>query len=374
LNPVTSSKFANMREPEPLQQVDRTYVRYKGQKLSYFAGCDYYRLAWHPTVQHAAASGLKHYGLSVSASRLTTGNHALFAAVEKALVDFFKAEAALLVSNGYNTNGIVAQALRDEVTHVLIDDKAHVSLQDAARQFDCPVIRFATRDSKDLKRKLPRAAKRIALLTDGMFAHDGCIAPLAQYAKVLPKTAVMVIDDAHAAGVLGRTGKGSIEETGISRQRVIQTITLSKAFGAYGGAILCTPKLREKMIQKSGMFAGSTPVPLPLANAALAGIALLKRDKGLRQRLQTNIRFVKSSLAAHHPTIIESPAPIITLVPASAEQAAATCKCLIAHKVFPSFIQYPGGPPNGYFRFVISSEHTKNQLFDLVCALCEGEP
>ena len=76
-----------MREPEPLQQVDRTYVRYKGQKLSYFAGCDYFRLAWHPTVQRAAASGLKKFGLSVSASRLTTGNHKLFAEVEKALTN-----------------------------------------------------------------------------------------------------------------------------------------------------------------------------------------------------------------------------------------------------------------------------------------------
>jgi 7-keto-8-aminopelargonate synthetase-like enzyme len=363
-----------MREPEPLQQIDRTYVRYKSKKLSYFAGCDYFRLSWHPTVQHAAAAGLKHYGLSVSASRLTTGNHAIFAAVERALVDFFDADAALLVSNGYNSNGIAAQALCDEVSHVLIDEKAHVSLHDAARQFTCPIIPFATRNAQDLKRKLPRSAKRIALLTDGMFAHDGCIAPLEQYAKVLPKTAVMLVDDAHAAGVLGRTGKGTIEETGVSRARIIQTITLSKAFGAYGGAILCTPKLREKMIQKSGMFAGSTPVPLPLANAALAGIAILKRDKGLRRRLLANTQFVKTALAQHHPTIIDSPAPIITLVPPTAEQAAATCKRLIAHKVFPSFIQYPGGPPNGYFRFVISSEHTNNQLFDLVCALCEGEP
>jgi 7-keto-8-aminopelargonate synthetase-like enzyme len=363
-----------MREPEPLQQIDGTFVRYKGQKLSYFAGCDYFRLSWHPTVQHAAAAGLKHYGLSVSASRLTTGNHAIFKALEKALVDFFDADAALLVSNGYNTNGIAAQALRDEISHVLIDDKAHVSLQDAARQFTCPVIRFASRNAQDLKRKLPRSAKRIAVLTDGMFAHDGCIAPLDQYVKVLPKTAVMLVDDAHAAGVLGRTGKGTVEQTGISRARIIQTITLSKAFGAYGGAILCTPALREKMIQKSGMFAGSTPVPLPLANAALAGIAILKRDKGLRQRLQANTRFIKSALAQHHPTIVESPAPIVTLVPATREQAAATCKRLMAHKVFPSFIQYPGGPPNGYFRFVISSEHTNDQLFDLVCALCEGEP
>jgi 7-keto-8-aminopelargonate synthetase-like enzyme len=362
-----------MREPEPLQQLDRTYVRYKGQKISYFAGCDYFRLAWHPAVQRAAATGLKKYGLSVSASRLTTGNHKLFTDVEKALTNFFDAEAALLVSNGYNTNGIAAQALRDEVSHVLIDEKAHVSLKDASLQFACPVIPFAHRDVADLRRKLPRSSKRIALLTDGMFAGDGVIAPLDEYIKVLPRNAIMLVDDAHAAGVLGRSGKGTLEETGVSRARIIQTITLSKAFGAYGGAILCEPTLRERMIQKSGMFAGSTPVPLPLVNAAIAGIQILKRDKSFRRRLCQNVQFVKSALAPHHPTIVQTPAPIIMLVPPSADEAAATCKRLLAHKVFPSFIQYPGGPPNGYFRFVISSEHTKAQLFDLVCALCEGE-
>jgi 8-amino-7-oxononanoate synthase len=362
-----------MREPEPLQQVDRTYVRYKGQRLSYFAGCDYFRLSWHPDVECAAIDGLKKYGLSVAASRLTTGNHKLFIEVEKELARFFDSPAALLVSNGYNTNGIVAQALRETVSHVLIDAKAHVSLQDAARQFDCPVIRFAHRNCDDVRRKLPRAAKRIALLTDGMFAYDGVIAPLDRYMKILPRTAVMLVDDAHAAGVLGCTGKGTLEETGIGRNRVIQTITLSKAFGAYGGAILCDQSFRECLIQKSGMFAGSTPAPLPLVNAAIKAIRILKRDKTFRRRLVSNIQFVKSSLVAHHPTIVQSPAPIITLVPATAAEAAATCKRLIAHKVFPSFIQYPGGPANGYFRFVISSEHTKEQLFDLVCALSEGE-
>ncbi len=371
-----------MREPEPLQQVDRTYVRYKGKKLSYFAGCDYFRLAWHPQVQRAAIDGLKKYGLSVSASRLTTGNHKVFVEVEKALTKFFDVPAALLVSNGYNTNAIVAQALRENVFHVLIDEKAHVSLHDAARQFGCPVIPFAHRNPEDVKRKLPgktwkklirNPSNHMVLLTDGMFAHDGVIAPLDQYIKVLPKNAVVLVDDAHAAGVLGRTGKGTLEQTGVARTRIIQTITLSKAFGAYGGAILCERALREKMVQKSPMFAGSTPAPLPLVNAAIAGIGILGRDKSLRRRLCQNVQFVKSALAPHHPTIVDSPAPIVTLVLASSEQAAATCKRLIAHNVFPSFIQYPGGPPNGYFRFVISSEHTRDQLFDLVCALCEGE-
>src|SRR2546423_10889838 len=145
-----------MTEPVPLQQTDRTFVRFGKRKLSYFSGCDYFRLASHPKVQAAIQMGLKKYGLNVAASRLTTGNHVLYRQLEKELASFFGAETALLVSTGYLTNLVVAQALRGSYSHVLLDDKAHPSLTDAAQLFDCPVLRFKSRDAQDAR----RAAKR----------------------------------------------------------------------------------------------------------------------------------------------------------------------------------------------------------------------
>src|SRR5205823_9551281 len=114
----------------------------------------------------------------------------------------------------------------------------------------------------------------LILLTDGMFSHDGSAAPLPEYLKVLPQDAQILVDDAHGAGVLGQTGQGSLQHAGVSRRRIIQTITLSKAFGAYGGAILGTARLRRKILNRSQIFVGSTPLPLPLANAALEGIRI----------------------------------------------------------------------------------------------------
>src|SRR2546421_2489504 len=108
-----------MPEPEPLQQLDRTYVRFRGRKLSYFAGCDYFRLASHPKVIAAVDAGLKKFGLNVAASRLTTGNHALYPQLEKALCGFFDAEAALLTGNGYGANLIVCQTLAGHFSHGL---------------------------------------------------------------------------------------------------------------------------------------------------------------------------------------------------------------------------------------------------------------
>src|SRR5206468_8229519 len=108
-----------MTESEPLQQLDRTYVRFHGRKLSYFSGCDYFRLASHPRVIAALQDGVKKYGLNVAASRLTTGNHVLYRQLEERLADFFCAENALLVSTGYLTNLAAAQALARNFSHAL---------------------------------------------------------------------------------------------------------------------------------------------------------------------------------------------------------------------------------------------------------------
>src|SRR6185436_19832805 len=131
---------------EPLQQIDRTYVLHRGRRLSYFAGCDYFRLSSHPEVLRALRDGLDRFGLNVSASRKTTGNHALYGQLEHKLAEFFGVEAAVLVSNGYMTNLAVAQALAGEFTHALIDERSHGCLFDAAKLLDCSLLSFKHRD------------------------------------------------------------------------------------------------------------------------------------------------------------------------------------------------------------------------------------
>src|SRR5581483_8611074 len=157
-------------EPDPLQQIDRTYVRWHGRKLSYFGGCDYFRLSSHPKVRAALVAGLQKYGANVAASRLTTGHHTLYAGVEAELRRFFGAEAALVVSTGYATNLIVAQALAGEFGRAFVDARAHVSLRDASGLLGCPVTEFAHRDANALARAMRKAGRRgkVIVLTDGM--------------------------------------------------------------------------------------------------------------------------------------------------------------------------------------------------------------
>ncbi len=148
-----------MTEAAPLQQVDRTYVLFRGRKFSYFSGCDYYRLASHPVVLRAVTEGVARHGLNVAASRLTTGNHRLYLELERRLARFFGAEAALLVPTGYTTNLAVTQALAGRFTHALMDERAHVCLADAARFLGCPVIRFQHRGPADVACQVKRCGR-----------------------------------------------------------------------------------------------------------------------------------------------------------------------------------------------------------------------
>ncbi len=360
-----------MHEPDLLQQVNRTWVRHQGRTLSYFSGCDYFRLASHPAVLRGARDSLKKFGLNVSASRMTTGNHPLYPALEQQLAGFFNADAALLVSNGYVTSLVVAQAVAGEFSHALLDARAHPALRDAANLLNCPVLQFQHRDAEDFHRAISRCgrAARIVALTDGMFSHDGSIAPLRAYLRHLPKDGWLFVDDAHGAGVLGRTGQGSLEAAGVNRRRIVQCITLSKAFGAYGGAVLGSRELRRKILARSRMFIGNTPLPLPLAGAAQAAMKVLQRDKSLRRRLFENAGYVKTALRHAGSAIAETPGPIVAVHLPGNANAAKLRHALLAANIYPPFIKYPGGPAHGYFRFVISSEHSRAQLDNLLAVL-----
>jgi 7-keto-8-aminopelargonate synthetase-like enzyme len=291
--------------------------------------------------------------------------------LEKELAAFFGTESALVFPDGYLAPLAVAQALAGEFSHAFIDELAHAALVDAARMLHCPVKTFAHRNVTDLARRLSKFGKRSRpiLLTDGMFSHDGSVAPLAEYLKILPHPAIILVDDAHGVGVLGARGRGALEHAGVSRTRIIQCATLSKAFGAYGGVALGARKLREKIITRSRLFAGSTPLPPPLAGAALAGLAILKREPARRKKLFRNVSYLRSQLRQSGWEIAETPGPIVRLPFLNAAGAENLKKRLLAAGIYPPFVKYGKASAAGFFRFIISSEHSERQLDKLAAAL-----
>jgi 7-keto-8-aminopelargonate synthetase-like enzyme len=358
--------------PAPLRQVDRTFVRERGRRLSYFGGCDYYRLSSHPQVLAAVGSALEAHGMGVGAARLTTGNHPLYEELEAWLARFFRADRALLAGAGFAANLVVAQALAGEVTHALLDEEAHASLQEAVGLLGCPVRRFRHGDPEDLEqglRALPRAARPL-VLTDGLCGRDGSVAPLADYLARLPARGRLLLDDAHGAGVLGAGGRGTAELAGVQDRRLIRTCTLSKAFGSFGGVILAGTHLITRILDRSRWLAASTPIPLPAAAAALAAGRLIARDAAMRRRLQAHAAQAWTALTRAGLKLPATGSPIVAVWPQSPSTARKVGARLRQRGVHPPLIRYPGS--GEYFRFALSSEHTHEQLDGMTETLADA--
>jgi 8-amino-7-oxononanoate synthase len=304
-----------MTEQESLEFIGTNEVRLGRRTLLYFSGCDYLRLARHPGLVQAAVASLRKNGLSVAASRRTTGNHKIYRELEAALTKFFDAESALVLPDGYFAPIAAAQALAGEYTHVLVDELAHGALFDAARMFHRPVKQFQHRNPADLARHLTKCGRRSRpiILTDGLYGHNGSVAPLREYLKILPRNGLVLVDDAHGAGILGATGKGSLEHEGVGRQRIVQCATLSKAFGSYGGVVLGPGKLRAAIVERSRSFAGTTALPPPLAGAAIEAVRILKREPLRRKRLAQNLAYVQKQLCSAGWDVPETPGPMVRL-------------------------------------------------------------
>lgn len=357
--------------PTPLCLTSPTQVCWQGRRLIYFGGCDYYRMSIHPKVRAAAAEALACHGLGVAASRLTTGNHPLYEEMEAWLAHFCRLPGALLVDSGYAANLVVAQALAGGVTHAWLDARAHASLRDAAALLDCPVEEFRHRDAADLHRRLrqlPRSARPV-VLTDGLFAHDGSLAPLAKYREVLPPSGWLVVDDAHGLGVVGPQGRGTLAACGVRDAHVILCGTLSKALGGFGGVVLGSAAIIGRIRDRSRAFGASTPPPLPTVAAALAAGQLLEEDPGLQARLRTNATRVRAAARQAGWDVPEPDTPILSLVPRTPAEGARWRRLLLRGGIYPTLVRYPGGPAGGYFRFAISSEHSAEELSRLIEAV-----
>ncbi len=281
----------------------------------------------------------------------------------------------MLLPDGYFAPLATAQALAGEFTHAFIDEFAHGALFDSAQQLGCPVKSFPHRDAAGLNQLLGLAGSkaRPVILTDGVFAHDGSTAPLGEYLKRLPEAGRILVDDAHGAGVLGANGRGTLEAEAVGREQIIQCATLSKAFGAYGGVVLATRALRAKILSRSRVYIGTTPLPPPLAGAALAALRLLRNGKRMRAKLFGNLTYVRTRLRAAGWIIAETPGPIIRLAPMEGSRIEALKSRLLAAKIYPPFLKYSEASAGGIFRFVISSGHRREDLDRLISVLGDGE-
>lgn len=361
----------NVAPGVPLRLIDPLHARIGKQTFLYFGGCDYLRLSWDPRLRGALLRGAQRWGMSVAASRRTTGNRRLYEELEESLAAFFQVESAVLVASGYQSDLAVAQGLSGYFSQAFIDERAHVALMDATHFLMCPVECYKHRSPEDLSRLLAMVpgAARVLVATDGVFAFDGSTAPLRRYRKLLPRNGWLLVDDAHGVGVLGKQGRGTAEVEGVEDARLIRTMTLSKAFGSYGGAILCASHLRSMIVERSRIYAGSTALPPPLAQAALEAVHLMRKRPGLRRRLQHNGESLRRWLRRGGVELPQSDSPTLIIRSRRGGRDEVIDTALEKCEILPPFMNYGGDQSGGYYRFAISSAHRKEHLRVLADAL-----
>jgi len=354
-----------------LQFVDRDYVLYKNKKYSYFGGTDYHRLSNNPEIIDAVIQAAKAYGISSTGSRATTGNHKIYGELEESVASFFDTEAAIVLGSGYLSNTALLEGIGDQGgDRFFIDQAAHSSLVMAVGLTRKPFHLYRHIDAEDARKvigKFLKPGEIPFILTDGTFASRGEIPPLKEYVKIVSEYGgKILIDDSHAIATLGATGKGSWEQEGITREHILQTGTLSKGFGVFGGIIVCSKKLAGDIREKSGAFIGSTGPPLPLASAVIKSISILKKKPALIQNLQKRSLMFKTRLKEAGFELPISPSPIVSITHYDEKKNMRLKNLLLQNNIYPPFVNYPGSPAGGHFRFALTSNNTDRQIEQLL--------
>ena len=354
-----------------LEFLDNTHVRVGLKRLVYFGGCNYLGLAWHSSLQAALVRASASGPFQTGASRQTTGEHPKFLQTERAIAGFFGTESAAFFPTGYLASMAALDGLRNRIDCVLIDAGAHRCLRDGARLTGHPVIEFPHRDSKGLRKAiqaLPRGAAPL-VATDGTGAIRPGTAPLQAFLDRLPSTGLLVVDDAHGAGVLGATGRGLVAHLGIQDPRVVQCVTFAKAFATAGGAVLGTTDLISQIRNLAGAYTGSTAQPLSLLGAVQASLRLVHRNPGRIRRFQSNQRLFADAVQHLARMETDPQTPVSVLYSRNEREATSLATELIKTGIHPPWIRYPGGPEGGFFRFAISAAHRPAEIRRLASTL-----
>ncbi|MBF0276589.1 MAG: aminotransferase class I/II-fold pyridoxal phosphate-dependent enzyme [SAR324 cluster bacterium] len=354
-----------MLGPE-IKFVDRDYILFENKKLLYLAGIDYHRMSNNPIIIQAMSDAAHEFGLNPTGSRTTTGNHSLYIQLEKTVSNFFNSEAAAVFASGYISNMVLLQTIKDDFDIFFIDEVTHSSMMDATKLCDKKVISFKYLNPQHLKEQIDKnvsANSRLLVMTDGVFPSTGEIPPLKDYADVVKKyDGKILTDDAHAMAVIGKTGKGTWEEKELSRDLFFQTGTLSKGFGIHGGVIQGDSDLINNIQERSAAFAGSTGISLPLAAAAAKSISYLKSNPQIITELQKSALALKEKFRGIGFKMPSSPVPIFSITLEDRQKNQRLKQLLLNNGIYPPFINYPGSPPGGHFRFIITSITTREQI------------
>jgi glycine C-acetyltransferase len=328
---------------------------------------NYLGLANHPAVRAAAQRSLEEYGYGMASVRFICGTQQIHKTLEQRLARFLGAEDVILYSSCFDANGGLFETLLDERDAVISDALNHASIIDGIRLCKAQRYRYANSDMAELEKCLQQAksARTRLIATDGVFSMDGFIARLPEICE-LARTydALVMVDDSHATGFMGATGRGTPEHCGVAARIDILTGTLGKALGGgSGGYVAARREVIEWLRQRSRPYLFSNSIPPVVAGASLAVLDLLESEQQLRERLFDNTRFFRGALSAAGFSLKPGEHPIIPVMLGDAALAGRMAEALLERGVYVIGFSYPVVPKGqARIRTQLSAALTREQL------------
>jgi len=339
---------------------------FDGRSVVNLSSNNYLGLTTHPKLKRRAIEAVEQHGVGTGSVRPIAGTMELHEELERRLAAFKRTEAAVVFQSGFTANaGTVSSVLgRDDV--VVSDELNHASIIDGCRLSRATIKVFPHRDvgaARKVLRDLP-ASQRKLLITDGVFSMDGDVGPLPALCEIAEEAgAIMMVDDAHASGVFGKNGRGTVDHFGVHGRVDIQVGTLSKAIGTLGGYVAGSRALIDFLRQRARPFIFSTSHPPSVAAASIAALEVLQDEPEIIDRLWDNTRFFKDGLHAAGFNTGASESPITPVIVGDAALATRFSARLFEEGVFAQAMGFPIVPRGkARLRTIVTAAHTRDEL------------
>jgi len=347
-----------------------------GKDVINLSSNNYLGLTTHPKLIAASVKATEWYGVGTGAVRTIAGTMNLHEELERRLADFKHTEASLTFQSGFTANTGVLQSLLKDEDVIISDQLNHASIIDGIRLSRAQRKVFPHKDMDGLESVLKetQSARVRLIVTDGVFSMDGDIAPMPQIVDLAERYgAIVMIDDAHGSGVLGKNGRGTVNHFDLDGRVQIQIGTLSKAIGSVGGYVAGDEILRDYLIHMARPFLFSTSQPPGVVASCIAAIDVLEQEPEIIDRLWENTRFFKQKLTDLGFNTGRSETPITPVIVGEAHQAMALSDKLFERGVFAQGIGFPTvAKGQARLRTIVSAAHTKEQLQQALDAIAEA--
>jgi len=338
-----------------------------GRQVLNFCSNNYLGLANHPRLVKAGQDALGRFGAGPAAVRTIAGTLSLHLELEKSLAEFKGVPAAILFQSGYCANLATLPALVGKEDAIISDELNHASIIDGSRLSGASILRYTHCDPADLEKVIVENKgkyRRLLVVTDGVFSMDGDIAPLDKILAVTEKhDVILMVDDAHGEGVLGRGGRGIVDHFGLHGKVDIEVGTLSKAFGVVGGVVAGKAEIVEWLRQRGRPFLFSSAVTPADAGACLGAVEILEESTELVESLWANAEYFKKEMRALGFDLGLSTTPITPVMLGEAPLAQQFSRSLFEQGVFAMALGFPTVPRGkARIRVMISAAHSRADL------------